>query len=295
MALCRKASTDCQPAHAGADDHDASHTAERSYARRVHIARLSVTPLKGTSHTSSTELVLDHDGPRDDRRFCLLDPSRARVLRTVENPTLVACRSMYDGTHLGVQFPDGSRVEAEVGGNEEPLTVDYWGRPAVVSLVDGPWAAAFTAYLGYDVVLAQVSRPGQVVFGGPVTLLSTSSLREVAERLGRPLDGQPLLEDSERFRSTVVIDTGTAAAFVEDAWDQVMLGSAVVRVRGPVPRCAVVRISPLAGVMDSADPLRALAPDRAETNERGREVVFGVDADVVVPGMLRLGDVVQVS
>jgi len=263
----------------------------------MHVARLSLTPLKGTAHTHPAQLRFDADGPRDDRRFCLVDPTLARVLRTVENPCLVGVRASYDGAHLIVRLPDGGVVSGCTQRRGERFTVDYWGRAASVSVVEGPWAETFSALVGRDVVLAGVERPGEVVFGGPVVLLTTSSLREVSRRLGRGLSGEALLEDSERFRSTVVIDTGDAPAFVEDEWVRrdIALGEAVVRVRGAVPRCAVVRITPRDGGRDDADPLRALALDRTEVNVRGREVVFGVDADVVTPGTVGLGDVVTVG
>lgn len=263
----------------------------------MHVARLSLTPLKGTAHTHPALLTFSEDGPRDDRRFCLVEQRRARVLRTVETPCLVGVRASYDGAHLTVRLPDGSVVSGCTQRRGERFTVDYWGRAASVSVVEGPWADAFSALVGHQVVLAEVERPGDVVFGGPVVLLTTSSLDEVSRRLGRGLSGEALLEDSERFRSTVVVDTGDAPAFVEDEWVRrdIALGEVVVRVRGPVPRCAVVRITPRHGGRDDVDPLRALACDRTEVNVRGREVVFGVDADVVTPGDVALGDVVTVG
>lgn len=264
-----------------------------NYARRVHIARLSLTPLKGMAHHHPESLEIEPNGPRDDRRFCLVDPARDRVLRTVENPTLVGCRAAFDGTNLSVQLADGTGASAVVG-DGRTRRVDYWGRTVAVDVVDGPWADLLSRQLGRSVALARVE-PGQVVFGGSVTLLTTSSLREVAARLGQQLDPVALLADSERFRSTVVLDTGDAPAFVEDTWRSVGLGAVTVRVRGPVPRCAVVRIAPGRGVVEAADPLRALAADRTEVNDRGREVVFGVDADVVVPGLVAVGDTVQPS
>lgn len=263
----------------------------------MHVARLSLTPLKGTAHTVPSRLTFDEHGPRDDRRFCLVDLQRARVLRTVENPALVGVHASYDGSQLAIRLRDGSTVSGVTRQLGESFTVDYWGRRANVTVVEGPWAMALSRVVGHEVVLAEVTRPGEVVFGGAVVLLTTSSLREVASRVGRELAGEALLDDSERFRSTIVIDTGAAPAFVEDGWEgcDVSLGEVTVRVRGAVPRCAVVRISPRHGGIDEADPLGALASDRTELNMRGREVVFGVDADMVLPGTVEVGDAVQVS
>ena len=49
------------------------------------------------------------------------------------------------------------------------------------------------------------------------------------------------------------------------------------------------------GRLEQLDPLRALAADRTEVNVRGREVVFGIDADVEVAGLVSVGDEVQPS
>ena len=260
----------------------------------MHLARLSLTVLKGAGHQQPTSLALDVDGPRDDRRFCCIDLAVGRVLRTVENNSLLACRAAYDGTRLGVHLPDGGEASGTPRGSDA-IVAEYWGREAHLTVVEGPWAALLSGYLQRDVAVAEAQGAGQVVFGGPVTVLTTSSLRELARRLGRDLDDSALLLDSERFRSTLVVDSGDAPPFVEDTWRRLVVGDTVLRVRGAVPRCAVVRLTPGVGQLESLDPLRALAADRTEVNVRGREVVFGVDADVEVAGTVSVGDVVQPS
>lgn len=260
----------------------------------MHLARLSLTVLKGAGHQHPTALALDADGPRYDRRFCCVDLSAARVLRTVENNSLLACRARYDGTHLVVRLPDGTEASGTPRGSEA-MVADYWGRDARLTVVDGPWAALMSGYLKRDVVVAEVQGAGQVVFGGSVAVLTTSSLRELNRRLGRDLDGTALLLDSERWRSTLVVDSGDAPPFAEDTWTRLAVGDTVLRVRGAVPRCAVARLTPGLGRVESLDPLRALAPDRTQVNVRGREVVFGIDADVEVAGSVSVGDEVQAS
>ena len=52
-------------------------------------------------------------GPVDDRRWCLVDPARDRVLRTVENPTLLAAVARTDGETLTV---DSAFVEQQLAG-----------------------------------------------------------------------------------------------------------------------------------------------------------------------------------
>lgn len=228
------------------------------------------------AHPAST---LDAHGPVGDRAWCLVDPARDRVLRTMENPTLVQAVARADGDTLAVDLPSG-RVEGVPEPTGDVRTVDYWGREAKVELLDGPWSAAFSDHLGYDVRLARPSRSGEVVYGGSVTLVTTSSMALLADRLGRTVG-------SERFRATYLLDVDGLAAHGEDGWvgREVGLGEATVRVRGVVPRCAVIDLDPGTGVRD-VPVLRTLAGYR----HRDGEICFGVDAEVTVPGAVHVGD-----
>lgn len=185
---------------------------------------------------------------------------------------------------LSVELPSGL-VEGRPSPTREVLDVDYWGRTATVEVVGGPWAEAFSEHLGYDVVLTCPVAPGQVVYGGSVTLVTTSSLRLLSERAGHALA-------SARFRSTFLVDTEDMEPHVEDSWagSEIRVGEAWVRVLGTVPRCAVVDLDPLTGARET-EVLRAMAAYR-----RGTEgVSFGVDALVTAPGLVRQGDRVTVD
>lgn len=244
----------------------------------MQVARIGFAPVKGGRHLPQASVLLTAAGPLGDRAFCLVDPARDRCLRTVENPRLLQTCATWDGAVLSVDLPSGT-VAGEPVSNGEVRRVDYWGRAAWVELVEGPWAAAFSAHLGRDVVLA-TSAPGDVVYGGPVTLVTEASLARLAAEVGAPVDGV-------RFRATFQLDTGDMDAHVEDGWvgRRLRLGTAEVRVRSAVPRCAVIDLDPASGVRD-LDLLKALAAHR-----RGHgDVGFGVDAEVTVPGWVRTGD-----
>jgi uncharacterized protein len=124
-----------------------------------------------------------------------------------------------------------------------------------------------------------------VVYGASVTLLTTVSMRLLARRMGREVD-------SERFRSTFLVDTGESTSHVEDSWvgRELRIGEATVGVRGVVPRCAVVDLDPVTGQNDAA-VLRELAGYRLS---RG-EITFGVDAVVTAAGLVRTGDQVELK
>jgi len=248
----------------------------------VLIERIGFTPLKGGRHMTHDLVDLTADGPVGDRVFCLVDRSRGRVLRTVENPTLLQAAARWESGVLSVDLA-GRTVEGEPSPSGEALKVDYWGRVAELEVCTGPWAEAYSEHLGYDVVLARSVIVGEVVYGASVTVVTTGSMRLLGQRLGRQVG-------SERFRSTFLVDTGDAAPHVEDSWvgGELRLGEATVLVRRVVPRCAVVDFDPVTGLGD-ADVLRKLADYR-----RGNgEINFGVDAVVTTAGRVRTGDLVE--
>jgi uncharacterized protein YcbX len=141
--------------------------------------------------------------------------------------------------------------------------------------VHGPWAELLSAYVGREVILCRTT-PGEIIWAGSVSLVTTASLADLARRVGRATD------DGARFRPTFVVDSGDAEPFAEDRWQQLRLGDAVLRVRGPLARCAVVDRHPAKGGHD-VPALKALAHDRTHDGE----ILFGVSADVVRPGVVQ--------
>lgn len=257
----------------------------------MRIQRIGYTPLKGGRHQAHDAVELGPDGPAGDRRFCLVDRARGRVLRTIQNPSLVQARVRWYAGVLTVDLPRRT-VEGSPAPTGERVRVDYWGREADLELQDGPWAAAYSEHLGFEVALARVARAGEVVYGAPVSLVTTSALRRLGERLGAAVD-------PARFRATVVVDTldgdpvaSGSAGHPEDGWHgrRLRLGEAQVQVRGAIPRCAVVDLDPDKGVRD-LPVLRELTGYRQHQDGP----LFGVDAVVTAPGTVRAGDPVELE
>ena len=245
----------------------------------MHIERIGFTPVKGGRHLTHDLADLTLEGPAGDRVFCLVDRSRGRVLRTVENPALLRTCARWEAGVLSVELA-GRTVEGVPSPGGETFTVDYWGRAATLQGCTGPWAEAYSGYLGLDVVLCRAATPGEVVYGASVTLVTTGSMSRLSQRLGREAG-------SERFRSTFLVDTGDSAPHVEDSWPgrDLRVGQATVRVRAMVPRCAVVDLDPVTARKDMP-VLSGLSGYRLGQ----AEITFGVDAVVTVPGRVRTGD-----
>lgn len=245
----------------------------------MRVAQVGFSPVKGTRHLSYDEVGLDAAGVVGDRGFCLVDVGAQRVLRTVQHGALVAVEARTQDDALTVCLPDGSSADAVPTASGETLTCEYWGRPVELELLDGPHAALFSAYLGKPVRLARAPRRA-VVYGAGLTLVTTGSLADLGQRLG----GEPL--EAARFRASVVVEQGVP--FAEEQWPGrlLTLGDAVVRVGVPVPRCAVIDLSPLRGERDRA-VLRELVAYRPRASTG--EPVFGVYAEVVAPGAVGVG------
>jgi uncharacterized protein YcbX len=251
---------------------------------QMHIGRIGFTPIKGGRHVEHASVELALDGPVGDREFAVVDLSRLQVLRTIENPGLLACSATWAGGVLSVDL-DGLAVAAVPQPTGDEFRVEYWGRPALVEIADGPWATAFSARLGREVVLARAVRSGDFVYGAPVSIVTTGALRLLAESTANEVD-------PARFRATFVIDTDGLSPHVEDSWAgrELRLGTVTLRVLGAIDRCAVIDADPRTGESD-ARLLRTLTGYRL----RDGSIDFGMFAEVVMPGRVSRGDPVTLE
>lgn len=253
------------------------------------LARVAFTPVKGTAHVEQPDAHFDAWGPIGDRRYCLVDIGRRRVLRTVVHPELLTVLARLHEDELELTLPDGRSVRGipgaagPVGGRARVLECDYWGRRVPLTVHFGAHSELMSSFLQESVVLAEAPRGG-VVYGAPLTIVTTASIADLGERAGFGEAADPgelrpsLLDDSARFRATFLVETDEP--YAEDAWigRTLHLGGVTVRVAGPIPRCAVIDLDPATGQRGSR-LLKTLASYR-ERNVAG-EPNFGVYAEVV--------------
>ena len=165
----------------------------------------------------------------------------------------------------------------------------FYGEERPCRVVLGDFSTALSALAGEPVTLVRmldgpaVDRPGE----GAVSLQSTSALAQLAPAAGssEPLDGR-------RFRMTFTIEG--IDAYQEESWmgRRVRLGGVIIRPRGNVGRCAATTFDPETGAK-TADTLKALQQTRASVTTTER-LPFGVHAEVVQTGAVRVGDDVEV-
>lgn len=250
----------------------------------ITVSRLSIAPVKGLALVHPDEVVLGPRGVAEDRRFHLVDADGRRY-GLLRDGSLALVRAAYDDEddRLELRLPDGREVSGEVR-PAEPVTTDFYGRPVSGHVVEGPWAAALSEYVGRPLRLVKTDAPGSGVdrSRGSVSIVSTGSLEELRRRAGRsePVDGR-------RFRMLVTLEG--ANPHEEDEWigRHVSIGGATVVVHEQVARCAITTQNPGTGRrdFDTLGTIKAYRGLRA-----GEGIDFGVYGEVVAPGSVRVGD-----
>ena len=205
-----------------------------------------------------------------------------RLFRGAYHGPLVQVRPQYDSgaERLTLHFPDGSKAVGDAVG-EEPALGDFWGRPVPGRVVAVELSEALSAYAGRHLRLLRAAEAGIGTDSlHPVSLLGDGSVAELAGRLGQ--------KDLDPRRFRMLLELSGIEAHAEDEWEGRLLqvGAAVVRAGGPVGRCANITYDPETGLRD-VDALRAIHEYRGTIDG---EVCFGVYADVVEPGRVRVGE-----
>ena len=200
---------------------------------------------------------------------------------------LVQVRPEWDARvgRLSLRFPDGHAVEGEVALGE-PVETDFYEKRVVPGrVIEGPWAEVLSAYAGEPLRLVRVDDGAHGTDIHVATLVSRASVEELSRQGGA---AAPL--DPRRFR--MLLELEGCGPHEEDEWigREVRAGEVLLHIPSPVPRCAVTTQDPATGIRDF-DTLRTIKAYRGEI--AGKWLMFGVYAEVVEPGCVRVGDAVE--
>jgi len=249
----------------------------------VRVGVISTAPVKGFRLLHPEEVELTPEGVVENRRFMLAD-AEGRRLRSSLTRWPVLIRGSYDpaADRLRMEFPDGAVVEGPGAPTGEPFDLDYHGLMVTVRRVDGEWTDRLSELAGHAVQLVRPDAVGETQ-AEPVTLLSDGSLARLEREAGREVDPR-------RFRMLFTLEG--CDEHEEDTWDGRLLrvGETLLRVGGPVDRCAVTTRDPESGKPD-LDTLRLIKNYRGIRD--GKHIDFGVYAGVERPGRVRVGDPVE--
>ena len=225
-----------------------------------HIASLTRYPVKSTGGEPLARATVERRGVHGDRAWAAYtgdggigSGKTTRRFRRVDGLLHLTSRLAPDGPV--VTFPDG-RTTSGLG-------------PEVDALL--------SAHVGQRVSL----RPETTIphhDEAPLHVVTTASLRRLAELSGRPVDAR-------RARANVVLDVD-GDGFVEDAWKgrRLRLGESLVIALGPgMQRCVMV---------DAEQPGLAHGGGLLRTLGRMHGTELGLQANVVETGEVAVGDAV---
>ncbi len=248
------------------------------------LARINVTPVKGTTLLHPERVELTSIGIPENRRYWLVD-ERGSLYSGSDHGPLVAVRAEAEGDRLRVTFPDGGRLESDGSRTAGSVTTNFYGRTVPGHVVAGPFSEAWSSYVGAPVRLVRGDHDGDGPDEMPLTLVSYASVRSLAEGGGHDGELDPL-----RFRLNLELEG--CDPYEENSWDgrRVRIGGAVIRLGGPVPRCIVTTQDPATGLKDW-DTLGQIAAQRAQIPGGG--LPFGMYATVETPGAVAVGDPVD--
>jgi uncharacterized protein YcbX len=242
--------------------------------------------VKGLALESSQSVHLGPAGVATNRAFFLVDADGVMINgKALGNLVRVRAAVVDDLSELTLRFPDNTMVHGpvELAG---PRMVRFFRAQFAARAVRGPWADALSEFCGRPIAICRAPADRSGVdrgLRGAVSLVSAGALGALRHAGNVP---EPI--DARRFRMLFLIDG--VAPHAEDQWcgRTVGIGAARVRVNGLVGRCAVTTRDPDSGVVD-LPTLHYLNLYRGDVRAEER-LPFGVYAEVITPGEVRVGD-----
>jgi len=262
----------------------------------IIVSALTIYPIKGCRGIALEHAEIQDIGLKDDRRFMVIDAEYRFVSqREVPRMALIAVAAHPDGWTLSAPDMEPLTFTPTQDGSAQPATI--WRDTALVVSQGTHIADWLSRFLGAPMQLVAMHpsyrrkvsstyarhADDAVSFAdGYASLLANqASLDELNQRLATPIG-------MDRFRPNIVVSG--AAAWAEDDWQEIHIGTTVSYAVKPCARCVVTTTDQTTAVR-SQEPLRTLAPYR--TRELG--VIFGQNLIHAHTGTIRVGDVVKLG
>jgi uncharacterized protein YcbX len=271
----------------------------------MHLTGLFLYPVKSLRGCAVEGAEIDLLGIVGDRRFLVVEESgRFLTQRTVPRMAQVSTALVGDQLVLSAKGA-GSVHVSRLSDPSAPLrTVSVWKSEGLQAEDCGDGVAAWLSdFLQVKCRLVRAghafnrpslksaARPGDLIAFSdavPFLIVSEASLADLNDRLAA--QGEEALP-MDRFRPNLVV-TG-CAAYAEDTWPRLRIGSMIFRPAGPCARCPITTTDQLTGER-AKEPLRTLATYRRNPKEP-TNVDFGQNLiHETKSGRVRVGDPVEV-
>ena len=262
-------------------------------------------PVKSMGGETLDAATIDSGGITNNRGWALTDAATGKVasaknprafralldyIATVDGESAAAVVSITGPDNFALRTSDADHAMKLSDAFGRTLTLERAGE--VDALYESEWPdmeGLVISNMTLDLPVAMSTEKTSFVDLAAMHLLSTASLHAL----------DALAPDSavdvRRFRPNVVIDTGDAEGFVDTEWvgHDIVIGEHVVlRVSDNATRCVMTTLA-----QDGLDQDRSVLKTLAVENQQefgglGRSACFGVYAEVVSGGAIRVGDAV---
>jgi uncharacterized protein YcbX len=239
-------------------------------------------PVKSMQGEGLAAGMLTEQGLPGDRAWGVVDDATGKVLSAKLEPRLMEATAFSADGSVRVRLPEGIVCPP---GDEADKALSEWldRRVSLLRAVDHAASYEMNADNVDDAspIIELPCPPGTYFDAAPVHLLTSSSLRSMAER--HPESRW----DIHRFRPTLLVDTADDG-FPEDAWigTEVSIGAARLRLFAPTVRCRMT-VHPQPGLPRDLEIAKAV-----NAEHEGNLGVYGV---VVSPGRVAAGDAVTID
>lgn len=268
----------------------------------MHVHALHVYPFKSARGLSPSRVSAGPLGFDGDRTFLAVDAATGEFVSQRTHPQLARVVTRLDETHLELDVPGfpTTRLARASDPAARSLELTLWEDRVTAEDAGDEVAARLSTFLGIAVRVgrfgARTKRPVDPRYAGPddratfadgfpVLVATTGSLEAVAREASR---FAPTLQvDMRRFRPNLVIDG--LEAFEEERLVEVHAGEVVLRLVKPCTRCLMVDVDP-----ETGRPANGVLKALAHVHTVGSNVLFGLNALVVRPGNVAVGDEVRV-
>lgn len=258
----------------------------------MYLSNIFIYPIKSLPGIALQTALTEMRGLKYDRRWMLID-SNNRFISQREFPKLTLLNIQLSEPTIKVTDNELGTLQFSIeDSNNNLLSVQVWDDQFLASEVSSHANDWFSDYLKSPVRLVKITdasvrpipskygiEPSNVSFadGYPYLLTSTTSLKELNDRLSQPIE-------MIRFRPNFIIE-GMETAFEEDLLSTFNIGNCTFRAIKPCGRCIMVNIDPNSAI-SSKEPLAVLSKFRRD----GNKVLFGMNVISIQNGIIRIGD-----